>query len=143
MTIWSHLHISSSIFSVGHCPGLVLGPMIETSSSRANERHQSMTCALRFPSNLLLSWHTLARLHLRTNLIMTGFERYSKLYCRRKRTLLTPTCLIGINLSESSVHWKNIHMKPILTGGNASPSCPTTECELSRYFFPAIGLIVV
>ena len=66
--------------------------------------------------------------------IMIGFERYLKLYYRGKKTLLTPTCLIGINLSASrSVRWKNLSTKPVLAGGNASPSCPTaptTECEL-------------
>ena len=112
----------------------VLGWMVKTSSSRANKGHRLTTCAPRFPPNLLLSWLTLACLRLRTNPIMIGFERYLKLYYRGKKTLLTPTCLIGINLSASrSTHWKNLSTKPVLAGGNASPSCPTaptTECEL-------------
>ena len=119
---------------MGCYPGQVLDWMVKTLSSRANKGHQSTTCAPCFPLNLLLSWLMLARLHSRTNSIMTGFERYSKLYYRGKKTLLTPTCLIGINLSASrSVHWKNLlSTKPVLAGRNTSPSCPmapTTECE--------------
>ena len=85
------------------------------------------------PSEFASSWLMLTRSRSRTNPIMIGFKRYSKLYYRGKKTLLTPTCLIGINLSASrSAHWKNLSTKPVLTGRNASPSCPTaptTECE--------------